>query len=156
MRPFRYVFKTLPLFSVLIILMGGCTIRIGGYPLLPAFFLIPIYYWLIFRPDWLPLWSLFGIGLFYDSLMGYELGVSSLLLMMSSILGPYARPLISSLHFPLIWGAFGVYSLGYLILYGFFVSGGFPLVFSWVYGVVLYPPVAWVLSRLHIRLQAYG
>jgi rod shape-determining protein MreD len=136
--------------------MGGCTIRLEGYPLLPAFFLIPVYYWLVFSPNWLPLWSLFGIGLFYDALIGYELGFSSFLLMLSAFLAQYIRPLLSSYQFPLIWGAFAIYSLGYLVCYGIFFPSYFPLAVSWMYGIILYPLVTWVLSHLHLRIQYYG
>ena len=155
MKILLYFIKTLPFFSILFIILIGCNLRIGGYPLLPALFLIPIYYWFIFRPDWLPLWSLFGIGLFYDALMGTDLGVSSLLLVISTVGGYSIRPLITPQHFFLVWGTFCFYSLCYVILYGFLVSGGLPLLFSWVYGVVLYPLIAWALSHLHLRLQSY-
>ena len=147
--------KLLPFFSVLFIIMGGCTLRIGEYPLLPALFLIPIYYWVIFCPNWLPLWSLFGIGIFYDALMGSELGFSSLLLMLSIVAGHYIRPLLNPQNFSLMWGIYCFYSLCYLILYGVLVSGGLPLLFSWVYGIILYPLIAWALSHLHLRLQYY-
>ena len=146
--------KTFPSLSIFFLIMGGSSLTLGGYPLLPSFFLIPVYYWLVFRPDWLPLWSLFGIGLFYDSLLGYELGFSSLLLMGSSLLGQYIRPLLSSHRFLLIWGAFGIYSLGYIIIFGFFTSGGLPLFVSWMYGVILYPLIASLFSHLHVRLQS--
>lgn len=155
MRFFLLILKVIPFFTVLCVIMGGCNLRIGGYPLLPALFLIPIYYWLVFRPDWLPLWSLFGIGIFYDTLMGSELGFSSLLLLLSTIIGYYIRPLLIAQHFFLIWGSFCLYSLCYLILYGFLVGGGLPLLFSWIYGILFYPFMAWILGHLHLRLQFY-
>lgn len=155
MRFSRMFLKVLPFFSVLLVIIGGCSLRIGIYPLLPALFLIPTYYWLVFRPDWLPLWSLFGIGIFYDSLMGYELGFSSLLLMLSAFLGQYVRPLLNPHRFLLIWGAFALYSLGYIILYGILTHGRLPLFVSWIYGVILYPLIAWIINHFHLRLQAY-
>lgn len=155
MRSTHRLLKTLPFFSIIFTIMVGCSLRIEGYPLLPALFLIPVYYWLVFRPDWLSPWALFVIGLFYDSLFGNELGCSSILLVLSSILGHYIRPFLSPHHFFSTWGAFGLYSFGYLTFYGFFVSGGVPLFISWGYGLLLYPLVAWVLSHLHLRLQSY-
>jgi rod shape-determining protein MreD len=155
MKPLPLFFKTLPFCSVLFLIMVGCSFQIGGYPLLPSLYLIPIYYWIIFRPDWLPLWSLAGIGLFYDSLMGCELGFSSLLLMFSSVIGIYVRPFLTSLYFLLIWGAFSLFSFGYLFIYGLFLGFAFPLFISWVYGVILYPGFAWILSHLHFRIQSY-
>lgn len=155
MRLSRIFLKILPFCSVLLVIILGCSLRIGAYPLLPALFLIPVYYWLVFRPDWLPLWGLFGIGIFYDSLMGYELGISSLLLMLSAFLGQYIRPLLNPHRFLLIWGAFVLYSLGYIILYGIVTSGKMSLLVSWIYGVILYPLIAWIINHFHLRLQAY-
>lgn len=155
MKIFLHLFKVLPFLTVLFTIMAGCSLRIGGYPLLPALFLIPVYYWLVFRPGWLPLYSLFSVGIFYDALMGSDLGISSLLLMLSMAVGYYVRPLLNPQHFFLVWGSFCFYSLSYLILYGAFSSGGLSLLFSWIYGAVLYPLIAWVLSHLHLRLQSY-
>lgn len=155
MKIFLYPLKIIPFFSIIFIILIGSNLRISETPLLPALFLIPVYYWLIFRPDWLPLWSLFGIGVFYDALMGSELGISSLLLMLSIVAAHYIRPLLASQQFFLIWASFCFYTFCYLILYGIFGSAGLPLFFSWIYGIVLYPLIAWALSHLHLRLQSY-
>ena len=155
MNSFRVFLKVLPFFSVLLVIILGCSLRIGLYPLLPTLFLIPVYYWLVFRPDWLPLWSLFGVGIFYDSLMGYDLGFSSLLLMLSAFLGQYVRPLLNPHRFLLIWGAFVLYSLGYTILYGILNSGRLSLFISWMYAIILYPLIAWILNHFHLRLQTH-
>lgn len=150
------ILKILPVLSILFMIMGGCSLSIGSYPLLPPLFLIPVYYWLIYRPDWIPLWSLFLMGLFYDALLGNELGISSVLLMTSSFLGQYIRPLLSPHLFHLIWGGFAIYSFTYLILYGVLTLGTFPYFVSWIYGIILYPLIAWGLSHLHLRLQSYA
>jgi len=155
MKPLFFLLKTLPFWSVIFFIIGGSNVRIGEYPVLPALFLIPLYYWLVFRPDWLPLWGLFIIGIVYDALMGTGLGVSSPLLMLSMLIGHYVRPLLNPQHFSLIWGIFCFYSFCYLTLYGVLVSGGAPLLFSWVYGILLYPLMAWPLSHLHRQLQNY-
>lgn len=150
------LFKVLPVFSILCIIMGGCSLSIGGYPLLPSLALVPVYYWLVYRPDWIPVWSLFLIGLFYDALLGNELGISSILLMSSSFLGQYVRPSLNPHLFHLIWGGFIIYSAGYLVLYALLTFGGFPLLVSWGYGIILYPLLAWALSHLHTWVQSHA
>lgn len=152
MKLLPYLLKCIPFLSVLVLIMGGSSLRIGGNPLLPGLFLIPVYYWIVFRPQGLSLWSLFGIGLFYDSLMGYELGLSSLLLMLSAFCGQYIRPLLISHSFSLIWGTFCLYSFVYLLLYGLW---GGTLFASWIYAIILYPLITWILSYLHLRLRSY-
>jgi len=153
MRSLQAIF---PFFTLILILLGGSHVTLGGYPVMPAVFLIPVYYWLVFRPDWLPLWSLFGVGLFYDALMAHDLGLSSFLLMLSSVLGQYIRPFLIPHNFLFMWGIFGVYSLLYLTIYGCLVSGGLSFVISWGYGFLIYPLMAFGLSHLHQRLQSYG
>ena len=155
MKPLSSFLQCLPSFSVLFLIIGGSNLSLGGYPFLLALYLTAVYYWIIFRPEALPVWGLFGIGLFYDSLMGYDLGLSSVLLMLSWFVGHYSRPLFLSRHFYFVWGAYCLYSFGYLVLYGLLMGGGFPLFVSWVYGVFLYPSVAWTLSTFHVRLRVY-
>lgn len=156
MKLLYFFCKMLPFWSVIFLIICGSTLRLGDYPLLPALFLIPIYYWLVFRPDWLPLWALFIIGMIYDALMGTYLGISSLLLMLSMLTSHSIRPLLNPQHFPLMWGLFCFYSFCYLTLYGLLVSGGLPLLFSWGYGVLLYPLMALPLSYLHRQLQNHA
>lgn len=148
--------KILPAFTLLGAILGGSCLTLGGYPLLPSLFLIPVYYWLVYCPHLLPLWSLFLLGLFYDALVGNELGISSVLLMTSSFLAQYLRPFLNPHLFYYIWGGFMIYSLGYLGFYALLTLGGLPLLFSWIYGLVLYPLMAWGLTTLHARLQSYA
>ena len=83
------------------------------------------------------------------------MGFDSLLLMLSAFLALYIRPFLTSYRFPLIWVAFGIYSFGYLILYGLFHTGISSLFASWIYVVALYPLVARILNHIHLTLQAY-
>ena len=151
----RSLFTFIPFITVLFLILGCCSLRLGEYPLLPSLFLIPVFYWLVFRPGWLPLWSLFCLGLIYDALMGYELGLTSLLLMISGIASHYVRPYLNPHRFLFIWGAYCVFSFVYIVLYALVTAGGFPLFVSWVYGVILYPLVSWALSHLYVRIQVH-
>ncbi len=149
------LFNLIPCLTVLVMVLGGCLLRFGEYPLLPALFLIPIFYWLIFRPDLLPLWCLFIIGLYYDGLLGHELGLTSLLLISSAFLSSYMRPYLSPHNFLLTWGTFCIYSLAYICLFCLLSRCGISLLLSWLYGVILYPLVSWTLSQFHVRIQKH-
>jgi rod shape-determining protein MreD len=148
--------KILPFLSLLVAILGVSCLTLGGYPLLPSLFLIPVYYWLVYRPDLIPLLSLFFLGFFYDALLGNEFGISSALLVTSSFFAQYFRPFLNPHLFHYIWGGFIIYSLGYMGLYALLTWGGFPLLISWIYGLVLYPLVAWSLGTLHARVQSYA
>ncbi|MBL8675995.1 MAG: rod shape-determining protein MreD [Alphaproteobacteria bacterium] len=147
--------KLLPLFTLLFIIMIGNSWQIGGFPLMPALLLMPVYYWLVYHPSWLPLEGLFVIGLLYDSLMGHDLGLTSFFLMLSALLGPSIRSYLRPDKFPLIWFGFGLFSGGYLLLYGLITSSGFVMFVSWISGIILYPLAAWILSHLHGWIQKY-
>lgn len=147
--------KLLPLFSLLFMIMIGSCWQIGAFPLMPTLLLIPIYYWLVYHPSWLPLSGLFMVGLLYDSLMDHDLGLTSFFLMLSALLGPSIRSYLRPDKFPLIWFGFGLFSGGYLLLYGLIISEGLSLFVSWINGIILYPLVAWCLSHLHVRIQKH-
>lgn len=156
MKFIRWGLKTLPFFSILCLMAEGSHLTLSGYPLLPALFLIPLYYWTMYTPSLLPLWSLLGLGLFYDTLLKHPLGFTSLLLLGTALLAQYVRPYLTSYHFPVIWCTFCLYSLTYFFLHYLFLSGEmFPFV-SWVYGILLYPSLTWIFTRLYLRLRVYG
>jgi cell shape-determining protein MreD len=155
MKALRTLYHLIPFFTVLVLILGGASLRIGDYPLLPSLFLIPIFYWLVFRPGWLPLWSLCCLGVIYDALMGHDIGLTSLLLMTSAIASHMLRPYLNPDRFLLIWGSYCAYSFVYMVLYALFISGGLPLFVSWIYGIILYPLLSWVLSHVYARIQVY-
>ena len=155
MKSFYCILRGLPTLSILCFILGGSCLHIGSIPFLPSFYLIPTYYWIIFRPQDVPLWSLFCIGLLYDSLMRGELLFSSILLMVSWIFGRYMRPLLIPHNFLFIWSGFAVYSLAYTSVYTLFMVGSLLFIQSWIYGILLYPILTWLLSYLHLRIRVY-
>lgn len=155
MKLFSSLFVLVPTFTILFLIMGSCGLHIGASPLLPASFLTAVFYWILFSPRALPLVSLLLIGLFYDTLLGNELGLSSALLIGSAFLGNKVRPFLLSHNFWIVWGAFSVYSLGYISLYALILKGNLPLFLSWGYSVLLYPAVSWILAHLQGRLHLH-
>ena len=82
-------------------------LQIPGYAALtPIFTLMAAYHWTIYRPDLLPPWALFGIGLVEDLLAGSPIGVNALLLLMTrvAVLG-YRRYFVNR-NFPFVWTGF--------------------------------------------------
>ncbi len=155
MKAVKSLYHIIPFLTVLVLIIWGGALRLGGYPLLPSLFLIPIFYWLVFRPKWLPLWSLCCLGVIYDALMGHEIGLTSLLLMTSAIASHFLRPYLSPDQFMLTWGAYAAYSFVYTVLYALLSSGGLPLFVSWIYGIIVYPLLSWALSHVYVRIQVH-
>ena len=82
-------------------------VQIPGYAALtPVFTLMAAYHWTIYRPDLLPPFALFAIGLTEDLLAGSPIGVNALLLLLTrvAVLG-YRRYFINR-NFPFVWTGF--------------------------------------------------
>src|SRR3984885_3188396 len=82
-------------------------LQIPGYAALtPVFTLMAAYHWTIYRPDLLPPWALFAVGLTEDLLAGSPIGVNALLLLLTrmAVLG-YRRYFVNR-TFPFVWTGF--------------------------------------------------
>lgn len=152
---FSICLKGIPTICVVVFILCGCSLQADNMPLLPALYLIPVYYWLVFRPEWLPIGSLLGIGFFYDGIMGRELGLSAALLLFSSFALSYGRLFLGHHGFYVMWALFCVYSCVCLGIYGLYGASFYPLAVSWISSIVLYPLLMWCLSYVHLRLQSY-
>src|SRR4051812_19962774 len=92
---------------VLAALLTVVPVRIPGYAALtPAFTLMAVYHWTIYRPDLLPPIALFAVGLAVDLMTGGPIGVSPLLLLAAraGVLN-YRRYFINR-GFAFVWAGF--------------------------------------------------
>jgi rod shape-determining protein MreD len=62
----------LPFFAtLLLILVGMVPLRVAELsPVIPSLVMVAVYYWTVYKPNLMPLWAVFLIGLFYDLLGG--------------------------------------------------------------------------------------
>jgi rod shape-determining protein MreD len=82
-------------------------LQIPGYAALtPAFILMAAYHWTIYRPDLLPPWALFAVGLTEDLLAGSPIGVNALLLLLSRVGVLSYRRYFVNRTFPFVWTGF--------------------------------------------------
>lgn len=105
-----------------------------------------IFFWTIFKPELLPLFTLLGVGVVSDSIQGLPLGFHSLLFLCSSIILLSQRSFLYHQSFPLIWAVFGLSLIFYkileqLILRSFmeFPFSLYNLGWSILFTVLLYP-----------------
>ena len=80
----------------------------------PAFTLIAVYCWSIWRPDLMPLLGVFLIGLFEDVMRGLPLGVTALLLLTTAAFVQSQRGFVFGKSFDLFWVVFGLIVMGWL------------------------------------------
>ena len=103
--------------TLLAIMISIQPVAIPGYAALtPAFTLMTVYHWTIYRPNLLPPTGLFVIGLVQDLLAGATPGVTSLILLLSrASLLPQRRHFIGR-PFPFVWAGFSLLTCGALLL----------------------------------------
>jgi rod shape-determining protein MreD len=81
--------------------------HIPGYAALtPAFTLMAVYHWTIYRPDLLPPFALFLVGITQDLLTGVPPGVTALVLLLARGVVLRHRRHFVNRPFPFVWAGF--------------------------------------------------
>jgi rod shape-determining protein MreD len=141
--------------TVLAALVTILPLRVPGYAALtPAFTLMAVYHWTIYRPDLLPPSGLFAIGLAQDLLTGGPVGVGALLLLLARAAVLRSRRLFVNRTFPFVWAGFtllgGAAMLGLWALHCLFDLTFFDprnAVFRAVLTVAIFPVASFALGR---------
>src|SRR5205085_9938813 len=102
--------RLLPITTTLLAaLLSIGPLHITGYAALtPAFTLMAVYHWTIYRPGLLPPGALFIIGLVQDLLSGGSPGVAPLLLLLGRALLLRGRRHCTSRAFPFVWAGVAI------------------------------------------------
>lgn len=91
-------------------------VPIPGYlALTPAFTLMAVYHWTIYRPDLLPPGALFAIGVLQDLLSGALPGVSALLLLAVRAVMLNSRRHFVNRPFAYVWAGFALLAAGAML-----------------------------------------
>jgi rod shape-determining protein MreD len=102
-----------PTTVVLAMLLSVQPMHIRGYTALaPAFTLMTVYHWTIYRPDLLPVWALFAIGTFQDLLSGGPPGATALLLLLAHRILLHCRQHFANRAYPFVWAGFALVAGG--------------------------------------------
>jgi rod shape-determining protein MreD len=92
-------------------------IHVPGYAALaPAFTLMAVYHWTIYRPELLPSAALFLIGVTQDLLAGAPPGATALLLLLARAGVLAHRHQFVNRPFPFVWAGFTVLAFGAMLL----------------------------------------
>jgi len=139
-------------------------VHIPGYASLsPAFALMTVYHWTIYRPDLLPPVAIFVIGVAFDILSGGPPGVTALLLLLArAVVLRYRRAFINR-TFPFVWGGFTLLSGAAMLgLWAVHSSLALTLVefrgsiFRAVLTISLFPIASFLLGRTQRALMGAG
>ncbi|MFC4350167.1 rod shape-determining protein MreD [Fodinicurvata halophila] len=123
-------------------------------PVVPSLAMPAVYYWVVFRPDLMPLWATFLIGLIQDLLTGVPLGTGIMMLLVLHLLVTGQRRIFTTATFAMLWVIFAlfaalVYALGWVLaalLMPMTPSEG-PVILQYALTVASYPCLAWLLGR---------
>ena len=132
----------------------------GYAALTPAFTLMAVYHWTIYRPDLLPPAGLFAVGLAQDLLAGAPVGVTPLLLLLARAAVLRHRRYFINRTFAFVWGGFTLLGatamLGLWSLHSLLQLNLFDLrttVFRTVLTVAIFPVASLALGRTQRALM---
>ncbi|MBT6442047.1 MAG: rod shape-determining protein MreD [Alphaproteobacteria bacterium] len=133
----------------------------GLAPVTPAFSLMAVYYWAIYRPDKLPYAATFAAGLLQDFLSGGPLGMTALVLLCVHGVVGSQRTFFHGKPFRVVWWGFSLVAPGAAAMswvvasayYGLLVPP-LPLIVYVVLTVLLYPLLGFVFTKLHNGILA--
>lgn len=144
------------LLSSLLIILSLVPLRAPEVaPLTPALALTAVYYWAVFRPDLLPSWLAFLLGLLQDLLTGAPLGVGVVALVSMHFFVSAQRKIFVNPSFVMLWVLFGLFAaaslllswlLGSLLL-GQLLEPGL-LLLHYAVTVGVYPCLAWLFGKV--------
>ena len=128
----------------------------GVVPMLP---LMGVYYWAIYRPDLLPAWLAFLVGLLHDVVGGTPLGVGALVMLLVQGTAASQRRFFLGKSFAVTWWAFGLLAGGAIglqwmlvsILVGRAAETG-PVMFQYLLTLACFPLMTWTLARLQMAV----
>ena len=109
-RAHRGLARLLPTATVVFAaVIGVLPLPVPGYATLtPAFVLMAVYHWSVYRPDLLPQSGLFAVGVAQDLVTGATLPASALVLLLASAGVLRCRRYFVGRPFPCAWAGFAV------------------------------------------------
>lgn len=127
----------------------------------PQLVLAAVFYWAIYRPDRLPYTATFVLGMAQDILTGNPIGLEALVLLAVQAIVLAQRRFFLGKSFVVVWWGFALVAaaaafagwLGSSAFFGALVAPG-PVAMQVLLTILLYPPMTWILGRIH-SLMSY-
>lgn len=158
-RDVGYPARTVPFVTTLLCAcLAVVPLNLPGFSVvMPAFALMAVFHWTVYRPDLLPLSAVFVIGVLQDLVNGTPyVGLSSLILLLarSAVMGQ--RKLFVNRNFTIVWlGFLALAAAAFLLIWALvsLLHGATldlrPFLFQAVLTVACYPVASYALARLH-------
>ena len=140
------------LISVVLVLMSVLPVPVPGFTaIVPAFALMSLYHWAIYRPNLMPFSAVFAIGLLHDLLTGAPVGLFTLVFLTVYGVALTQRRFITGKSFLIYWLGFVMLALGAAVeswvlasIWHVTVLDARPVFFQLLVSAGLFPVFAWV------------
>jgi rod shape-determining protein MreD len=156
-RDIGYPGRLVPfLTTVLFAFFSVVPLNLPGFAVvMPAFALMAVFHWTVYRPDLLPLSAVFVTGLLLDLLNGTPyVGLSALVFLLARSAVISQRKLFVNRPFTIVWLGFLALAIGVFVLLWALVSAIHgtmidlrPFIFQAVLTVACYPAASYILAR---------
>jgi rod shape-determining protein MreD len=141
--------------TLLLVLAGMLPLRIVDLsPIVPALALIGVFFWSVHRPDLMPIWAVFLIGLVQDLLTGGIIGPGIVGLLIAHAFVVWQLRFFLAASFAVIWVAFMLVAAAALGVTWLLTCVGLliyvdpaPLFFQYLVTLAFYPCLAWAFLR---------
>lgn len=125
----------------------------------PAFLLMGLYYWAIYRPTLIPPLIVFAIGLITDMVQGVPVGLNAFIFVLVFWIVRNQRRYLMGQSFPVVWSGFAIVAVSEETLRWTFQTlfesawpDIIPFVSSGILSIVLFPLISLVLIAVHRAL----
>jgi len=134
----------------------------GLPPVIPSLAMVGVFHWAAFRPETMPAWLAFLIGLLHDLAGGAPLGLTGLVFILLQGVCASQRRWFLTTSFPIAWLLFGLIALGAALvgwlltcMYTAQILDPLPAIIRAAITIAFYPPLSWLLGRVEQRLWAF-
>lgn len=151
-------------FTAALVLVEVTPLGIPGLPpVAPSLAMVGLFHWATFRPETMPAWLAFLIGVLHDLASGAPLGLTGLVFILLQGVCASQRRWFLTTSFPIAWLLFGLIAVGaglvgWLLtcLYTVQLLDMVPVLTRAAITIAFYPPLSWLLGRVEQRLWAFG
>ena len=117
--------------TVLLVVLGAVPLRIPDFATVsPLLSLMAVYHWSIYRPDLLPAWAVFVVGLMQDALTGLPFGINALVFLAVHMAVLSQHVFFTGKSFAIIWIGFAMVCGGAMLMMWILVSAFYAQTFS--------------------------
>ncbi len=141
--------------TLILVIISMVPMHVPGYArVVPLFSLMAVYHWTVFRPELMPAFAVFVIGLLQDILSGAPIGVHALVFLVVYGLVLSQRRFLVGKSFTVVWLGFSLVASGAAVLSWALVSAydvtlvdPKPVFFQYLMTLGTFPLLGWLLLR---------